>query len=223
MANSTVNIYGITRSGSENYNNTHGQEVQACFNSRGDLLVAQALPPQSEMARMGTVWTARMATASAFTYVNAWPTTRAEFVLYNGEPTGGKSFVILRAFMGGVTTMGAAQFFTLLGQLAPVVATVPAHDTAQLITSHNGKAAYGGMGRVAVVNTTAGQIANCWDVLASANAPMTTSVVASLAVDLTGFYVVPPKGVFAMAGLSGTAAGTAIIGVTWAEVQLQLG
>ena len=223
MANSTVNIYGTTRSGSENYNNTHGQEVQACFNSRGDLLVAQALPLQSEMARMGTVWTCRMATGSAFTYVNAWPTTRAELVLYNGEPVGGKSFIILRSFMGGIATMGAAQFFTLLGQLVPAVATVPAHDTAQLITSHNGKASYGGMGRVAVANTAAGQTTNLWDVLASANAPMTTSVGASLTAELTGYYIIPPKGVFAMAGLSGTAAGTAIIGVTWAEVQLQLG
>jgi len=223
MANSTVNVYGTARVGTDNYNATQGQEIQACFNSRGDLLVSQALPQRAEMARMGVMWTARIATASAFTYVNAWPTTRAEIVLYNGEPTGGKSYVILRAYIGGISTMGAAQFFTLLGQSVPVVATVPAHDAAQLITGHNGKAAYNGAGRVAVNNTAAGQIANLWDVLASANAPMTTSVGHSVTTDLLGLYIIPPKGVFALAGVAGTAAGTATIGVTWAEIQMQLG
>ena len=223
MANSTVNIYGTTRAASEVYNNQQSQEIQACFNPRGDLMVSQALPERAEMARMGTLWTCRMATGSAFTYVNAWPTTRAELVLYNGEPTGGKCYVIVRAFIGGISTMGAAQFFTLLGQSVPAVATVPTHDTAQLITGHNGKAAYSGSGRVAVNNTTAGQIANLWDVLGAGLAPMTTSVGHAMIADVWGLYIIPPKGVFALAGVAGTAAGTAIIGVTWAEIQMALG
>jgi hypothetical protein len=223
MAQYTSNIYGTTRAGTENFNSPQGAEIQACFNSRGDLLFAEALPERTEMARMGNLWTCRIATGNAFTYVNAWPTTRAELVLYNGEPTGGKCYVIVRAFIGGITTMAAAQFFTLLGQSVPVVATVPANDVAQLITGHNGKPAYTGAARVALANTTAGQIANLWDVLGSSNAPMTTSVGHALVADVWGLYVIPPKGVFALAGLSGTAAGTAIIGVTWAEVQLQLG
>jgi len=223
MANSTVNIYGATRTGTEVYNNTQGQEIQACFNSRGDQLVAQALPRYTELARMGTLWTCRMATGSAFTYVNAWPTTRAELVLYNGEPTGGKSFVITRAWMYNISSMGAAQPITLIGQIVPAVGTVPTHDVAQLITGHNGKASYSGLAKVAVANTTAGQTTNLWDVLASTNSPMTTNLGQAVTADLFGIYIIPPKGVFALAGIAGTAAGTATIGVTWAEIQLGLG
>lgn len=223
MAQSTVNIYGTTRAGSENYNLTQGTEVQAVFNSRGDQEVVLGLPQRAELARMGQLWTVRIATGSAFTYVNAWPTTRAELVLYNGESTGGKCYIIDKAWLYNITSMGAAQPITLIGQLYHTVGTVPTHDTAQLCTSHNGKTSYSGNAKWAVANTTAGQTTNLWDVLASTNSPMTTNLGQAVVADLWGQYIVKPGAVFALAGIAGTAAGTATIGVTWAEVQLQLG
>src|SRR4051812_35298353 len=69
------------------------------INGRGDQRVSQALPPKSELARLGLTYTCAIATASAFTYVNAWPTTRAELVLYNGEAGNGKSYVIDSVWM----------------------------------------------------------------------------------------------------------------------------
>jgi hypothetical protein len=224
MANSTVDTYGITRATAETYNLGQGAEIQMNYNNRGDQLVALGLPQRAELARLGQMWTCRMATGSAFTYVAAWPTTRGELVLYNGEASGGKSLVIEKAWMYGITSMAAAQPITLIGQLVPVVGTVPTNDTAQLITSHNGKtSSYAGRARVAVANTAAGQTTNLWDVLASTNAPMTTNLGLAVIADLWGQYIIPPGGVFALAGIAGTAAGTATIGVTWAEVQLALG
>jgi hypothetical protein len=71
--------------------------------------------------------------------VNAWPTTRAELVLYNGEPAGGKSYVIDSAFMADISSAAAAQSKALLAQLV-AAATAPTDDTAQLITSRSGRA-----------------------------------------------------------------------------------
>jgi hypothetical protein len=223
MANSTVANFGTVRANGDTYNLGQGSEIQQNFNNRGDQLVALGLPQKAEIARMGGMWTSRIATASAFTFIAAWPTTRAELVLYNGELPGGKSYIIDSAWMYGITSMAAAQPATLVGQLVPAVATIPTHDTAQLISSRNGKPTYAGRGRVAVANTAAGQVANLWDVLGSINLPMTTNLAAALLADLWGAYIVPPGGVFALGGLAGTASGTAIIGVTWAEVQLALG
>jgi hypothetical protein len=201
MAQTSADCYGTARATADLANATQGQSLIMQANNRGDQLVALALPQRAEMARLGQLWTCRMATGSAFTYVAAWPTTRGELVLYNGEASNGKSYIIDKAWMYGITSMAAAQ----------------------LINSHNGKASYSGYGRVAVANTAAGQIANLWDVLASANAPMTTNLGQAVVADLWGQYIIPPGGVFALAGIAGTAAGTATIGVTWAEVQLALG
>lgn len=224
MANSTVNILGATKGGADIYNTPAGVETPFAVNNRGDHLVAQALPPKAELVRLGTTWTARIATGSAFTYVAAWPTTRAELVLYNGEAAGGKSYVIDSAWLYGVTSMAAAQPITLICQLVPAVATVPANDTAQLITSRSGKANYTGNARRAVANTAAGQTTNLWEVIATSLVPSpTTNLGAAVYADLYGGFIVPPGGVFALNAVAGTAAGTAIIGVTWTEVQLTLG
>ncbi len=223
MANQSVETRGTVRGSADNFNLPQGSEVVMSYNNRGDQLVALGLPQRAEMARLGQLWTCRIATGSAFTYVAAWPTTRGELVLYNGEGVGGKSYIIDKAWMYGITSMAAAQPITLVGQLVGAVATVPTNSAAQLINGHNGKPSYQGRGRVDVANTAAGQIANLWDVLASANAPMTTNLGQAVVADLWGQYIVPPGGVFALAGIAGTAAGTAIIGVTWAEVQLALG
>jgi hypothetical protein len=117
--------------------------------------------------------------------------------------------------------MAAAQPMTLLGQLV-AAATAPTDDTNQLITSRAGKPNYGGKVKKAVANTTMGQLANKWEVLASAQPNMTTNLGAAVYQDLYGGFIVPPGGGFALAGVAGTAAGTAIIGVTWHEIVLDL-
>jgi hypothetical protein len=197
------------------------------INPRGDVCVAQGLPPKSELVRMGKTWTCTIATGSAFTFVATWPTTRAELVLYNGNPIGGPSLVMDSAFLTNITSQAAAQPYSLLGQLAqgagasPAVAS-PTNDTAQLIYSRSGKFNYTG-GVLRAVANTAFALANRWEILGnSAISPMTTNLGASIYVDLFGGFIVPPGAVMCFAGLAGTAAGTAILGATWHEVQLTL-
>lgn len=189
-------------------------------NPRGDLCMAPALPLKAELTRMGDSWSCAIATASAFTFVAAWPTTRAELVLFNGEPTGGKSYLIDSAWLTNITSQAAAQPFSLLGQLALTGIAAPTDDTAQLIFSRSSRRQYGGQAKRAVAST-AFALANKWEIIGnSAISPMTTNLGASIYVDLFGGWLVPPGGAFCLAGLAGTAAGTAIAGLTWHEVQL---
>ena len=224
MANQTVANYGAARATGDLVNAPQGIETEFMVNNRGDLCIAQALPPAAEFTRMNRSYELAIATASAFTYVAAWPTTRGELVLYNGEAAGGLSYVIENAWMYNITSMGASQPMTLIGQLVAAAAVVPTDDTAQLISSRSGRATYGGKAKKAVANTAAGQLANLWRVLASSVIPApTTNLGAALFADIGGRVIVPPGGVYALAGIAGTAVGTAIIGVSWSEVQLAFG
>src|SRR5438132_3345792 len=94
--------------------------------TRGGLLIQQDLPERSELVRLGNSYGAQIPTGSAFTFVAAWPTTRAELVLWNGEATGGKSYVIDRCWIANITTMAAAQPIAMLGQLAPNTLSIAA-------------------------------------------------------------------------------------------------
>mgnify|MGYP007005608261 CR=1 FL=1 len=61
----------------------------------------------------GNAWALQIATGSAFTYVNAWPTTRAELVLYN-PASNTKSLIIDYAWMVDISTAAAAHCRRLL-------------------------------------------------------------------------------------------------------------
>lgn len=199
------------------------QPVVPGCNARGELLVAPALTPKAQLVSQGNTFGVAIATGNAFTYVAAWPTTRAELVLHNGESGDGKCYVVDTAFMVDISSAAAAQAKTLLGQLVPSGAA-PTDDTAQLITSRSGRSVYGatypGRAKRALANTSYA-IANKWEVLASVVNPNTASIGSAVVADMSG-WIIPPGGVLCLAGLASTAAGTAIIGVTWHEVQLPL-
>ena len=104
------------------------------FNNRLDTRVAQALPPLTELVRLGNVWTMRTANASAFDFVAAMPTTLATAILYNGEPAGGKSYVILSMFLTTIVSTAAAGQLGLLAQLLPNQPTVAADSALGRLT-----------------------------------------------------------------------------------------
>jgi hypothetical protein len=203
-----------------------GQSGPMRINNRGDQVMALGLPLKAEITRLGNSFSCAIATGNAFTYVNAWPTTRGELVLFNGEPSNGKSYVIDSAWMVDISSAAAAQSKALLAQLV-VGATAPTDDTAQLITSRSGRAVYGatysGKAKRALANTAMGQIANRWEIIAAGRTPNTTTIGEAVYADLFGGWIVPPGAGLALAGVASTGAGTAIIGVTWHEVQLALG
>jgi len=190
------------------------------MNTRGDVLLAQALPPKAELVRLGGTWTRTIPTGSAFTHVAAWPTTRAELVLQNGEPVDGKSYILDAAWAANVaTSIAAASAYTLLGQLLPSHAT-PVTDNANILaTSRNGRPKYTGNARCAVANTTYG-VASQWEVLAAAPAGPAASIGLAVHAELFGGWILPPGAIMLLNLVVGTAAGTASIGITWHEVQL---
>src|SRR6266478_4057663 len=59
-------------------------QSQVDQNPRGDLCIAPALLPKTELTRLANTWYATIPTGSAFTNVAGMPTTRAELALYNG-------------------------------------------------------------------------------------------------------------------------------------------
>lgn len=226
MANSTVNTYGTTKGAAELYANTASQEIQTVYNPRGDMLVAQSLPPLAELVRLGNVWSMRVATASAFNAVAALPTTLAAAILYNGEAAGGKSYVILNAWCTTIVTAAAATQYSLIAQALPSglgVATAPTHSaTTTLLTSRSCKTSYSGLAKRAVAVTTF--FTDGWDVIGTQGGGAAANIGLGVFAKLDGAYIIPPGGAFGLNVVAGTVntAGM-IVGCTWAEVQLTLG
>lgn len=199
------------------------EDEQLHINNRGDQIVAQGLPERAELVRLGQSFGAAIPTASAFTYVAAWPTTRAELILYNGEDKGGKTYIIDRVWMYNITSMAAAQPIAILGQIAPAaLAIAAATDNAAIIRhSLSGKMTnFNSRATLALANT-AFMLANQWFTLGGGvNAPQVTNLGLNTEALVYGKYLIPPGAAFGLAGVAGTAAGTAIIGVEWHEAQL---
>jgi hypothetical protein len=185
----------------------------------GDWLIANSLPTKTEMSRQGQLWDVRIASASAFTHVAALPTTRAELLLYNGEPTsGGKVYVIDTIWSLAISSMAAAGSVALIAQFAPGIAA-PTDDTAQLITGRSGKT-YGANAKRAVAQTT--MTANKWTLLAMSQSGGSATAQIGLAAlaDVYGSYILRPGDTLGVNLVAGTAAGTSIMGISWYEVQL---
>lgn len=199
------------------------ENARAQGNNRGDQIIAQGLPERAELVRLGQSWGAQIPTGNAFTFVAAWPTTRAELLLYNGEDKGGKTYIIDRIWMTNITSQAAAQPFSMLGQLAPAVLAIAAaaDNAAVLRQSLSGKVKnYGGRAALALANT-AFCLANQWFPLGpAAVSPMTTNLGNTVEALVYGRYLVAPGAAFGVAGLAGTAAGTAICGIEWHEAQI---
>lgn len=192
----------------------------------GELFVSQALPERCELVRLGCGFGAAIPTASAFTFVNAWPTTRGELVLWNGETVGsGKTYVIDRVWLTNITSQAAAQPYSLLGQIAPTSLAIAAPTDNTAVLRHNllGKSTLVNSNARLMLANTAFAVANQWFTLGNGPiSPMTTNLGASMEALVYGRYLIPPGAAFCLAGLAGTAAGTAICGVEWFEVQMTL-
>lgn len=191
----------------------------AAMNNRGDVCVALSLPPKAELVRLGNTWDVRIASGSAFTHVAALPTTRYELALYNGDPT--KSYVIDQVYHLSVSSMAAAGSIAIIGQVVSGIAAL-SDDTAQLITGRSGRT-YGGNAKRAVAGTT--MVANKWSLLATSNSGggATAQIGLGSLAEINGGIILKPGDTFGVNVVAGTAAGTAIMGIVWHEVNLQLG
>lgn len=215
-----VDLYGILarvrKSSVPSY--ADADEKIPAMNDRGELLFAPGLPDDVEIARLSETWETRIASANAFTFVAALPTTRAELALYNGEAAGGKCYVIDSVWCLGITSMAAAGSVALIDQISPGVAALT-DDTAQLITGSTGKVAYGGRAKRALAVTT--MVANRWSLLnTSISGGAATAQIGLAAWARVRHRIIKPGDTYGVNVVAGTAAGTGIMGIKWHEIQL---
>jgi hypothetical protein len=224
MAQQTVDLYGTVIGAAEVFNSPAGQDQEMTVNNLGHLREVNSLAPQAEIVRLGGTWQCAMKLASAFTHVATWPTTRSEFILYNGEPAWGKSYVIEQIWAcNAATTIGAAGPYTLLGQIVVSSATALTDDATQLITSASGRGTvYTGRMQRQVVDAATWAVASKWQVLTAGYNQATASIGMGVVANLNGSWIMRPGNFLCLNAVIGTAAGTSIIGVVWDEVQLNL-
>lgn len=161
------------------------------------------------------VFSARTSTAVA--PVAAFPTTSAHFCLFNGEPTGGKSYDILLASTVFATSAAAAECLTLLAHnaTAPVL-SLPSYTAAlgPLPTGgfrQQGTQAVVGSG-VTIVNSS------IWIPIGNpTSTAATTTIGLGTTWQGTGVFIVPPGGIFSLASLGAAAAGTCHLTIVWRE------
>jgi hypothetical protein len=211
MADAIVaQVRGASR---DEYNAGSDSPLGAC--KGGELYVAQALPSKMELTRLGAAWSMTIPTGSAFTNVAAMPTTRSELALYNGELSGGKSYVIDQISFLSLTDVTAAAAATIVWQVgAPAALT---DNTAVLINSPRGMV-YNGRGLRAVATTT--MVANKWTLDASSNTGAAKTIGMGIVAEINGSIILPPGFTLGVNVVVGTATGTSLMGIKWFEVDL---
>lgn len=206
-------IAGVIRGGQ-----SAGQDGNVAINSRNEQLTASGLPAYTEMTRLGNGWSAMNTTALAGLVVR--PTTVANFTVWNGEPQGGKSYVVDRVFCHQlVSTADEARFGMWLCMHDHLMAEPTADITA--FKGHSGKQNYGG---AAVADTGATVVDNGWFPWGSSVSVEPSGVLpgAQIAVNVEGRLIVPPGAAISTQVVASLVGDEFTTGVSWYEVQLPL-
>lgn len=227
-----VNAQGQVRGNARQFFTT-GTQVQLVQSDGGALIITQGLPERAELVKLGASFGCAIPTGSHFTYVAALPTTRAELVLYNGEAASGPTYVIDRVWMQD-DAAGPTGPRALLGQIVPIGATGPI-NVASGIVDNSAVLRWQLSGRGPGTSTNARLAlaslicaANKWFPLGpSVFVPIAPTAAQNIGTTLEamvqGRILIPPGAAFAIAGVAGAASGTAIAGIEWHEVYLNLG
>lgn len=171
----------------------------------GEVIVTQGLPPEAELARQGLGWGV---IGTAVAPVAAVPTTAAHLSLYNGDPN--KSLII--AAVGGFDAGSMA----VAGQISMLARNdVPGQNTAitgsLIITGLSGKQ-YGGKAVAKASQTLAAIGAGnnvAWLPVGNSGSAITTTTIGVVAhAECYGRWIVQPGGMFSLATIAQTAAGT---------------
>lgn len=194
---------------------------KANINRRGDLLTAQGLPERAELVRLGRSFSAQIPAASAWTLLITIPTTLANLSLQNGEAAGGKSYIIDRFWIKAVTSMASACALTPLSQLVVAGTAQVANDATVLRTNLSGSGLTSAA-KLVMASTATGCATDKWNHHQSAIIAPTTNIAAAIEVLCYGRYIVPPQGSFNINAQESVSGGTAICGVEWHEVLLDL-
>lgn len=207
---------GVVRGGTNN-----GEDRGVELNQFNEQLVAQGLPPYAEMTRLGSGWSAISTAAVAGLVVR--PSTTALFTLWNGEGTGGKSYVIDRLFTHQLVSAAAESRFGIWACVHPAGMTNPGVDIARSATNlvgNSGKT-YTGLGVVGVDETV---VDNGWFPWGNSVSIEPTGILpgAQVSVEVAGRLIVPPQGGLSLHVVASSVNEDFTVGCSWYEVQLAL-
>lgn len=195
------------------------EDEQLHLNNRGDQLVVQGLPERSELVRMGMSYMVRQGTAVA--PVASEPTTAAHYSIWNGEPMGGRSYIIDMIGCAITTSTAVATPMYAVAQLnlSNPIAAPAAGDTPK---SLSGRRNYTGRGifKQSLTITDDGG----WHNVGPYLMPFTGTATAGLTFEqnVYGRYIVPPQGMFSLASVATTTTGAVKYWVVFHEVDLTL-
>lgn len=197
------------------------EDEQFHLNSRGDQIVAQGLPPLTELVRLGNSWQVTTLTASAVTAQSAKPTTTGGLLLWNGEPAAGLSYVIDSVACTEIVVDGTQSDCTALFVMLNKPPVTAPTDAGLLIRSLSGRT-YGGRART----LHAGSVTDDGWFPAGNSVAVAAAAAGSgwkqTDVNLNGMYIVPPGGAFNVAAckISGAGSNQCLYTIRWHEVQL---
>ena len=195
------------------------EDEQFHVNSRGDQLVAQALPERTEIVRLGDSWQVMTSTATAAG--TALPTTTGALNLWNGEQSNGKSYVIDRVQATEVVVDATQSNMTaVFACLVRPPVTAPT-DAALTIRSLSGRNSYAGRARTTV---NASVTNDGWFPIGT-SAPVAAAAAGSAwkvtDIPINGLYIVPPGGQFCVQAAKVAATASQMqFSIVWHEVQL---
>lgn len=202
----------VRQTAPETYSSGQSQVDQ---NPRGDLCVAPALLPKTELTRLANSWYTVIPTGSAFTNVAGMPTTRAELAIYNGY-TDATNLIIDQIWFASLTSITAAANITIIYQVVQVAALTD--NTAVLISSPLGKVYSGSVLKALAVTT---MVANKWALVgAGTTGGAAASIGAGAVAEMAGGIIVKPGFTLGVNAVVGTAVGTSLMGILWHETKL---
>ena len=204
-----------TRSGG-----TLEEELRTDASAAGSLLVANGHAPYSVLAATRSVFSGNTFAGTAKAPVAAPPTTSPEWMLWNGEAAGGKSYVMLEASCVSISgTLGLG--LAIMGGVGTIAETV--NPTAYASSVIAGTAGSVGTSNARIVNNPTILSTPAYHTLATRDQVSAVSVGSGLTADLAGKYIVPPGFGFAfeVVAPAGTNALFAVSFV-WAQLQLTL-
>jgi hypothetical protein len=184
---------------------------------RGELLIASGLPAIADLVRQGSSF---VKITDAVVCLNAaLPTTTAPHTLWNGEPAGGKTYIIERLNWTCTTSAGAASRFSMCCMLNLLTATAaPATaDTATTVNVLNGKT-YGGK---LVTSHTVTVVNDGWFTVGPTyETALTATKGAQLDVVLPIPVLLRPGGLFSVGVVAVNATAAGVLSIYGHEVQL---
>jgi len=185
-------------------------------NELNEALVAQGLPPYTEMTRKGNSYATMSTSAVAGLVVR--PSTVAAFEIFNGYASGGKSLIIDRLFFFNLVSTNVIEGFS---GWAAVTAAKAAVSSGSFVVRGNSGKAYGGP-VIAAASTTV--IDSGWFPWGTAISKGAGGVVpfGAICVEVAGRLIVPAQCSLCLHVVSSLVGQTFTQGASWFEEQLTI-